>query len=141
MVKRRASCLLGHSSSSPHSIPNASTARNGRTDTFGQILSLEFAVDDFQRPAILLDAVPAPKIDALKDRIGLTIDWLRQTDDWSTRCVERYWDFWIGDDCRPAGCYFRATRNCGTHATTYGVCSLSGTWEERDQRNNGRNGA
>ena len=52
-----------------------------RTDTLGKLLSLELAVDDFQRRAILLDAVPATKIGELEDRIGLNIDRLRQKDD------------------------------------------------------------
>ena len=52
-----------------------------RAKNLGKILSLELAVDDLQRRTILLDAVPATKIDELEDRIGLTIDQLRQKDE------------------------------------------------------------
>ena len=52
-----------------------------RAETLGQILSLELAVDDLQRRVILLEAVPATKIGELEDRIGLTIDRLRQKDE------------------------------------------------------------
>ena len=95
-----------------------------RAETLGQILSLELAVDDSQRRAILLSAVPAPKIGELEQPLR--------------RVLLGFLDC---DDCRPDGRCFRAIRNCDTHTTTYGVCSLSGTWEERGQRNNGRNGA
>ena len=52
-----------------------------RAKNLGKILSLELAVDDLQRRTILLDAVPATKIGELEDRIGLTIDQLRQKDE------------------------------------------------------------
>ena len=52
-----------------------------RAETLGQILSLELAVDDSERRAILLNAVPAPKIGELEDRIGLSIDRLRQKEE------------------------------------------------------------
>ncbi len=51
-----------------------------RAETLGQILSLELAVDDLQRRAILLSAVPTSKIGELEDRIGMSIDRLRQKD-------------------------------------------------------------
>ena len=49
-----------------------------RAETLGQILSLELAVDDPQRRAILLSAVPKTKIGELEDRIEMGIDQLRQ---------------------------------------------------------------
>ena len=51
-----------------------------RAETFGQTLSLELAVDDLQRRKILLDALPAAKIGEFEDRVGQTIDRLRQKD-------------------------------------------------------------
>ena len=52
-----------------------------RAETLGQILSLELAVDDSQRRAILLSAVPAHKIGELEDRIEMSIDRLRKKDE------------------------------------------------------------
>ena len=52
-----------------------------RAETLGQILSIELAVDDPQRRAILLSAVPAPKVGELEERIGLRISQLRQKDE------------------------------------------------------------
>ena len=52
-----------------------------RAETLGQILSLELAVDDPQRRVILLSAVPAPKLAELENRIGLSINRLRQKDE------------------------------------------------------------
>lgn len=52
-----------------------------RAETLGQILSLELAVDDLQRRAILLSAVPTSKIGELENRIGMSIDRLRQKDE------------------------------------------------------------
>ena len=52
-----------------------------RAETLGNILSLELAVDDLQRRVILLESVPATKIGELEDRIGLTLDRLRQKDE------------------------------------------------------------
>ena len=49
-----------------------------RAQTLGQILSVELAVDDTQRRAILLDAVPVSKVSELEDRIGMSIDKLRK---------------------------------------------------------------
>ena len=51
-----------------------------RTEVLGKILSLELAVDDSQRREILLGAVPTSKIGELEDRIGISIDQLRQKD-------------------------------------------------------------
>ena len=48
-----------------------------RAETLGQILSLEIAVDDPQRRAILLSAIPPLKIAEFEDRIGTKIDRLR----------------------------------------------------------------
>ena len=52
-----------------------------RAETLGRILSLELAVDDSQRRAILLSAVPAHKIGELEDRIEMSIDRLRKKDE------------------------------------------------------------
>ena len=52
-----------------------------RAETLGQILSLELAVDDSQRRAILLNAVPTQKIGELQDRIGMSIDRLQQREE------------------------------------------------------------
>ena len=52
-----------------------------RAETLGQILSVELAVDDPQRRAILLSAMPTPKVNELEDRIGLSIGHLRQKDE------------------------------------------------------------
>ena len=49
-----------------------------RAETLGQILSLELAVDDSERRAILLGAMPAFKIGELEDRLGMRIDQLRK---------------------------------------------------------------
>lgn len=48
-----------------------------RAETLGQILSLEVAVDDVQRRAILLSAIPASKIAEFEDRMGMSIDCLQ----------------------------------------------------------------
>ena len=52
-----------------------------RAATLGDILSLELAVDDPQRRAILIGAVPQTKIAELENRIDLSIDELRQSDE------------------------------------------------------------
>ena len=52
-----------------------------RAQTLGQMLSIEVAVNDPQRRAILLSTVPTLKIGELEDRIGMSIDELRQQDE------------------------------------------------------------
>ena len=49
-----------------------------RADTLGQILSLELAVDDPARRAILLGGIPEFKVEELERRVGMSIDELRQ---------------------------------------------------------------
>ena len=51
-----------------------------RAETLGNLLSVELAVDDPERRKILLNALPASKVGELEDRIGLSIDQLRQGD-------------------------------------------------------------
>ena len=52
-----------------------------RAETFGEVLSVKLAVDDPLRRAILLSAVPTSKCKELEDRIGISIDALRQKDE------------------------------------------------------------
>lgn len=52
-----------------------------RGETLGEILSLELAVSDVQRREILLDAMPPSKIAELEDRIGISLNQLRQKDE------------------------------------------------------------
>ena len=52
-----------------------------RAESLSRILSLDLAVDDPDRRRILLNAVPTPKISELENRIGLSIDELRQVSD------------------------------------------------------------
>lgn len=51
-----------------------------RAECLGKILSLDLAVDDFERRKILLDAVPKEKIAELEARIGLSVDDLYNSD-------------------------------------------------------------
>ena len=51
-----------------------------RAETLGNLLSVELAVDDPERRKILLNALPVTKVGELEDRIGLSIDQLRQGD-------------------------------------------------------------
>ena len=48
-----------------------------RAETLGRLLSLELAVDDPSRRAVLLDAVPLPKTAELESRVGASLDELR----------------------------------------------------------------
>ena len=52
-----------------------------RAETFGKVLSVELAVDDPLRRAILLNTVPTSKFNELEDRLGMSIDKLRQKDE------------------------------------------------------------
>ena len=49
-----------------------------RAQTLGRILSLELALDDPERRAILLSAIPTFKIGELEDRIGMSMGELQQ---------------------------------------------------------------
>ncbi|MCY3624442.1 MAG: DEAD/DEAH box helicase family protein [Candidatus Dadabacteria bacterium] len=51
-----------------------------RVETLSRTLSLELVINDTQRREILLNAVPQSKIGELEDRIGISINQLRQKD-------------------------------------------------------------
>ena len=52
-----------------------------RAETLGEILSVELAVDDPLRRAILLSAVPTSRFKELEDRIGMSINELQHKDE------------------------------------------------------------
>ena len=52
-----------------------------RAEILGNLLSVELAIDDPERRKILLNAVPVTKVGELEDRIGVSIDQLRQRDE------------------------------------------------------------
>lgn len=54
------------------------TRGSRRSETLGEILSLDLAVDDHKRRKLLLDAVPDNKVDELEERANTTIDRLRE---------------------------------------------------------------
>ena len=51
-----------------------------RAETLGKMLSLELALDDPERRAILLEAVPDSKVSEIKDRTGTDLPTLRKLD-------------------------------------------------------------
>ena len=51
-----------------------------RADVLGEMLSVEFAVDDQRRRKLLLSAVPVAKIGELEERTGCRVEQLMQED-------------------------------------------------------------
>ena len=82
-----------------------------RAETLGSLLSLELAVDDPARRKILLNAMPASKIGELEERIGLSIDQLRQRDELEQPVRRALLGFFgVVNHRRPVGCGCRAVR-------------------------------